>query len=145
MTTTISSGGAAADRRRLLRAAAPLAAALLGGGALMACRQQPVHSVSSTGFLSPPRGGMAERRRIIMTAAATQGWTTSETRPGGPILARKTDGSHLVALEILYDLRGFSFRHVNASPNLRYSGAQAHPLYNEWVRGLESAIVQQSA
>lgn len=140
MTTTSTTG-----RRGLFRSAAPLAAALLGGGALIACRQQPVHTVSGTSFLSPPRGGMAERRRIIMTAAATQGWTTSEVRPGGAILARKTDGSHMIALEIRYDLRSFSFRHINASANLRYNGPQAHPLYNQWVRGLESAIVQQSA
>ncbi|GGG34156.1 hypothetical protein GCM10010964_22640 [Caldovatus sediminis] len=136
---------ATADRRGLLRSAAPLAAALLGGGALMACRQQPVHTVSGTPFLSDGRGGLAERRRIILTAAATQGWTTSEPRRGGPIVARRSDGRRMIALEIRYDLHGFSFRHIDSSANLLYGGAEAHPLYNEWVRGLESAIVQQSA
>jgi hypothetical protein len=145
MTTNAETTIARLDRRGLLRSAMPLAVAVIGGGALMACRAQPVHTVSGTPFLSPPRGGMAERQRIILTAAATQGWQASVGRPGGAIIARKSDGSRLVTLEILYNPGSFSFRHIDSSANLLYNGAQAHSLYNDWVRALENAIVQQSA
>jgi hypothetical protein len=129
-------------RRGLLRRAVPFAAALLGGGALLACREQPVHTVSGRPFIG--RGGFSERRRIILNAAATQGWTTRDVQPG-VIEARRSDGSHLVVLAIYFTQSGFSFRHVTASPNLRYDGVQAHTLYNRWVSGLETAIVNQSA
>jgi hypothetical protein len=131
------------NRRALLRRTMPLGVALLGGGALLAaCREQPVHMVSGRPFIG--RGGFSERRRIILNAAATQGWTTRDVQPG-VIEARRSDGSHLVVVTIHFTQSNFSFRHVTASPNLRYDGAQAQALYNRWVSGLETAIVNQSA
>ena len=129
-------------RRDLLRGVAPAAIAILGGGLLGACRTASVYSPDNTNFAG--RGNFAERGRIIRTAASTQGWTTQYAGPGR-IRATRTDGSHLVTVDITYDVRSFSVRRVNSSPNLRFDGTNIHVLYNEWVRGLESAIVTQSA
>ena len=128
------------ERRALLRGAGGWALAGFGAAALSACaRSEPVQNVEGASFQG--RAPLRQRAEQIKRAGAGLGWVMQDVYPG---LIRGTLNlrTHQAVVDIPYDARRFSIRHVSSS-SLDYDGQIIHRNHNSWVQNLQNAIVAQ--
>jgi hypothetical protein len=129
-------------RREALRRSLPVLVAVTGGIGLGACRAAPVYETIDGQFQG--RASLAEREAQIRRAAASaDGWSVQPIRPG-QLRATNTWRSHIMTVDITFDVRTFSIRYAS-SVNLDYDGTRIHQNYNTRVQALERAIMASSA
>ena len=128
-------------RRDALRRSLPVLVAIGGGIGLGACRGQPIYETADGQFQG--RATLQEREAQIRRAAASAGgWSVQSMRPG-MLRATNTWRSHIMTVDITFDVRSFSIRYLSRTP-LDYDGARIHQNYNARVQALERAIMQMS-
>jgi hypothetical protein len=110
--------------------------------ALLGChRRQLIHDVHHHPMPSHVKHMHNEDiKNIIVLTAARRGWICHQDDPG-KLLCHCKRRAHQATIEILYNNRDFSIKHVNSN-NLKLKDDLIHKKYNKWIRVLEREIIE---
>lgn len=78
-------------------------------------------------------------KNIIVHTAAHRGWLCHQDGPG-KLLCHCKRRAHQATIEILYNNRDFSIKHVSSN-NMKLKEDLIHPKYNKWIKLLEREII----
>jgi hypothetical protein len=112
---------------------------VFAGLLLTACRNAPMYEVTSRPVPTTAQTlSMDQIERAIIIAGQGRGWRMERVSPG-TLRAMQVQPKFSATVDIVYDQKAFSIRHVGSS-GLRERDGMVHPHYNFWIRNLESDI-----
>lgn len=106
---------------------------------LAACQNAPIYQVTSRPVpLTAQNLSMGQIERAIILAGQGRGWRMERVSPG-TLRAVQVAPKYSATIDIVYDRKAYSIRHVGSS-GMRERDGTVHPHYNFWIRNLEADI-----